>query len=257
MRTMTDASGGGLSASPPSTRLKTMVKCALLAFVGTAGATTTWAADRYARDMDFLRAAEEAGDRGLASGRRAILHSSRPDVVKAAKTLRAASQTETTQLQLLAVEKGWPTPSVSRVDSRDAYSDRVFMAQALDAAQRALKFWRVVRGNRTSSRDIQAAQRLISPGPGRQRFGTIADIDCSSHAADEASARRNAWPSGLRGSLREANGSDIELALHIFRSLVSGILSIAALQFVVCGYVRAQTWGDRPSTIESKSGSYK
>jgi predicted outer membrane protein len=115
-------------------RTALMLGCCLLM-------TVVYAADEFPADTMFLRRAEQSGEQAIADARFALKMSKNAEVKKAAMMLRSQGIAANRRLAALAVEKGWPSPSLTKADTTLDYSDYHFISRQIRTQQRAIALY--------------------------------------------------------------------------------------------------------------------
>ena len=92
-------------------------------------ASTAHAADQHPADTDFVTKAEQAGNQEVLAATTALSKSGNPSVRRVAKALRLDGEAANRRLSIMAVEKGWPSPSLDAPADVSEYSDHQFMTQ--------------------------------------------------------------------------------------------------------------------------------
>lgn len=120
------------------------------------------AADQFPADNDFVRNAEQAANQEVADARFALKMSSHSDVRRAAQIMRRDGTTANRRLAALAVEKGWPSPTLDMPDITIDYSDHSYVARQIRAQQDAIAFYKEEAANGADT-DLQEFARETLP----------------------------------------------------------------------------------------------
>jgi putative membrane protein len=120
------------------------------------------AADHFPADNDFVRKAEQAANQEVADARFALKMSSQPDVRRAAQIMQRDGETANRRLAALAVQKGWPSPTLDMPDITSDYSDHGFVARQISAQQDAIGFYEEEAANGADT-DLQEFARQTLP----------------------------------------------------------------------------------------------
>jgi putative membrane protein len=100
------------------------------------------AVDQFPADTNFVAKAEQAGNLEVLAARTALTHSRNPNLRKIAKALQIDGASVNRRLATLAVEKGWPSPSLDAPDDSGDYSDHHFVVGQIRAHQVAIALYR-------------------------------------------------------------------------------------------------------------------
>jgi putative membrane protein len=124
--------------------------------------TAVRAADEYPADTMFLRRAEQSGEQAIVDAGLALKKSTNPKVRQAALMLQSDGLAANQRLAALAVEKGWPSPSLAAADTTRAYSDRHFISQQISTQQRTIALYQEEALNGVDT-DLQEFARATLP----------------------------------------------------------------------------------------------
>lgn len=105
-------------------------------------ASTAHAADQYPADTDFVTKAEQAGNQEVLAATTALSKSRNPNVRRVAKALRLDGEAANRRLSTMAVEKGWPSPSLDAPNDVSDYSDHQFVASQIRAHKVTIELYR-------------------------------------------------------------------------------------------------------------------
>jgi putative membrane protein len=105
-------------------------------------ASTAHAADQYPADTDFVTKAEQAGNQDVLAATAALSKSGNPNVRRVAKVLRLDGEAANRRLSIMAVEKGWPSPSLDAPADVSDYSDHEFVASEIRAHKVTIALYR-------------------------------------------------------------------------------------------------------------------
>jgi putative membrane protein len=120
------------------------------------------AVDRFPADNDFVRKAEQAGDQEVLAARTALTKSRNLDVRRIATAMQRDGTTVNRRLSTMAVEKGWPSPSLDATDGLGAYSDHLYVVSQIRAQQIAVAFYRE-EASTGADTDLRAFARKTLP----------------------------------------------------------------------------------------------
>jgi predicted outer membrane protein len=120
------------------------------------------AADQFLADNDFVRNAEQAANQEVADARLAFKNSRHSDVRKAAQIMERDGLTANRRLAALAIEKGWPSPSLDTPENLPEYSDSRFIDQQIKAQRDAIAFYKAEALNGADT-DLQTFARETLP----------------------------------------------------------------------------------------------
>jgi predicted outer membrane protein len=116
------------------------------------------AADQFPADNDFVRNAEQAANQEVADARVALKMSHHSDVRNVAQIMQRDGTTANRRLTTLAVEKGWPSPTLDMPDTPSDYSDHRYVTRQIRAQQDAIAFYKEEAANGADT-DLQAFAR--------------------------------------------------------------------------------------------------
>jgi predicted outer membrane protein len=125
-------------------------------------ASVARAADQFPADNDFVRNAEQAANKEVADARLALKRSRHSDVRAAAQMMERDGLTANRRLSALAVEKGWPAPSLDAPEELHDYSDHSFIAHEINAQKDAIVFYKEEAMNGADT-DLQTFARETLP----------------------------------------------------------------------------------------------
>jgi putative membrane protein len=140
-----------------------LAKCALsVTLAALLVSTISSAADQFPADNDFVRSAEQAANQEVADARFALKMSSHSDVRRVATNMQRYGTTANRRLTALAVEKGWPSPTLDRPNTTSDYSDHRYVARQIRAQQDAIAFYKEEAANGADT-DLQEFARETLP----------------------------------------------------------------------------------------------
>jgi putative membrane protein len=99
------------------------------------------AVDQFPADNDFVTKAEQAGNLEVLAARTALTKSRNLELRKIAKALQLDGAAANRRLSTMAVEKGWPSPSLDAPDDIGEYSDHHFVVSQISAHKVAIAFY--------------------------------------------------------------------------------------------------------------------
>ncbi len=99
------------------------------------------AADEYPADTDFVGKAEQSSSQEMADSKEALAKSKDPAILAVAKSIQKDGAAANQQLGSLAVEKGWPAPTLDSPNAMSHYSDHRFVVRQIKAYLDALAFY--------------------------------------------------------------------------------------------------------------------
>lgn len=100
------------------------------------------AADQFPADSDFVTRAEQAGNQEVVAARTALTKSRNLPLRTIAAALQRDGEAANRRLSTMAVEKGWPTPSLDAPDDSRDYSDHHFVVSQIRAHHVAIALYR-------------------------------------------------------------------------------------------------------------------
>ncbi len=102
----------------------------------------TLAADQVPADSDFVAKAEQASNLEVVAARTALKESRNLRLRQIAEALTLDGAAANRRLSTMAVEKGWPSPTLGEPDGSSDYSDHNFVVGQIQAHQVAIALYR-------------------------------------------------------------------------------------------------------------------
>jgi predicted outer membrane protein len=99
------------------------------------------ATDLFTADTDFVRSAEQSGNQEAAYAQDALALSKDPAIQEVAKRIAEDGRVVNQRSATLAIEKGWPSPTLNPPDSISHYSDQRYLAHEIRLQRDALAFY--------------------------------------------------------------------------------------------------------------------
>jgi predicted outer membrane protein len=118
-------------------RLMSPAAASLLLFTSLAHAVDQFPADNY-----FVTKAEQAGNQEVLAATTALSKSRNPEVRRVAKALQLDGAAANRRLSTMAIEKGWPSPSLDPPEDVSDYSDHQFVITEIRAHKVIIDLYR-------------------------------------------------------------------------------------------------------------------
>ena len=119
------------------------------------------AADHFAADDDFVRAAQRAGSREVADAQSALTLSNNPNVKQAAQMMLSDGTTVNRRLAEIAVEEGWIPASPEPAADGSDYSDYTYIIGQIAAQRRAIDVYEQEAANGADTTLREFAKKTV------------------------------------------------------------------------------------------------
>jgi len=120
------------------------------------------AVDQFPADNEFVTKAEQAGHQEVLAATTALSKSRNPEVRRVAKAMQLDGAAANRRLATMAVEKGWPSPSLDATDAIGDYSDHQFVASQIRAYKDNIDLY-TEEGHTGADIDLQVFARNALP----------------------------------------------------------------------------------------------